>query len=331
MKSRTQLRSQNLPGTGANRRRTALLTIPALSLIGLAGCHNDMWVQPKIKPQYQSDFFADEQANRPLVPHSVARSQFWTDSERYTGYGNDNKIATTFPFKMTRQDVERGKERFGIYCTPCHGALGNGQGMIAMRGFALRRQPGNYHTEKLRNAPVGHFYDVITNGFGTMYSYASRVEPDDRWRIVAYIKVLQRSQAATLADVDQTKLSPAERKQIETPPPVNAQNPNGTGTNGAPLPATTQPPLADTPVPNTPTPNGTMPAQATPGTPSAPAPNVPGAPTNAAPPSGTGSGTRTSHDQPPVNTQGGTSGSARVPATNGTTPPAGGVNGPSNR
>ena len=185
-----------------------ILALSALSLIGLAGCHNDMWIQPKVKPQYQSDFFADEQATRPLVPHSVARNQFWTDSERYTGYSNDNKIATTFPFKMTRQDVERGKERFGIYCTPCHGALGNGQGMIAMRGFALRRQPGNYHTEKLRNAPVGHFYDVITNGFGTMYSYASRVEPDDRWRIVAYIKVLQRSQAATLADVDQTKLSP---------------------------------------------------------------------------------------------------------------------------
>ena len=209
-----------------------ILFAATLALFGLAGCHNDMWIQPKMKPQAQSDFFPDQQSNRQLVPHSVARSQFWTDSERYTGYSNDNKIATTFPFKMTRKDLERGADRFTIYCTPCHGALGNGQGMIAQRGFALRRPPGNYHTKQLRDAPVGHFYDVITNGFGTMYSYASRIEPDDRWRIVAYIRALQRSQAANMADVDTSKLTEAERKQIDTLPPAGVADPNGAMPNG---------------------------------------------------------------------------------------------------
>jgi len=228
----------------ASRLRQAALAGMTLSLFGLSGCHNDMWIQPKMKPQFQSDFFPDQQANRPLVPHSVARSQFWTDSERYTGYSTDNKIATTFPFKITVQDIKRGQDRFNIYCAPCHGALGNGQGMIALRGLALRRPVGNYHTEKLLKAPVGHFYDVITNGFGTMYSYASRIEPDDRWRIVAYIKALQRSQAAKPEDIDRSQLSPAALKQIDSAPaepvaPTGATPAPGemnNGANGAPVP-----------------------------------------------------------------------------------------------
>ncbi len=253
--------------TSHSLRRLALAGV-TLSLFGLAGCHNDMWIQPKMKPQFQSDFFPDQQANRPLVAHSVARSQYWTDSERYTGYSDDQKIATTFPFKITVDDIKRGQNRFNIYCAPCHGQLGNGQGMIAQRGFSLRRPVGNYHTEKLLKAPVGHFYDVITNGFGTMYSYASRIEPDDRWRIVAYIKALQRSQAAKPEDVDRSKVSPDVLKLIDlttpapTVPPVPApgteevppQLPNGNvppppGTQGSTTPAT--PPVNESTAPRT--------------------------------------------------------------------------------
>src|SRR5205085_3936087 len=105
---------------------------------------------------------------------------------------------TEFPFPITRSDIGRGEERFNIYCSPCHGRTGDGQGMIVKRGF---RAAANYHTERLRRAPVGHFFDVITNGFGAMASYASRVPVDDRWRIIAYIRALQLSQNATMADV----------------------------------------------------------------------------------------------------------------------------------
>lgn len=223
-----------MPRTGVHSHslRRLALAGATLSLFGLAGCHNDMWIQPKMKPQFQSDFFPDQQANRPLVAHSVARSQYWTDSERYTGYSDDQKIATTFPFKITVDDIKRGQNRFNIYCAPCHGQLGNGQGMIAQRGFALRRPVGNYHTEKLQKAPVGHFYDVITNGFGTMYSYASRIEPDDRWRIAAYIKALQRSQAAKPADVDPSKVSPEVLNLINSASPVPAAPPENVPQDG---------------------------------------------------------------------------------------------------
>ncbi len=318
-----------------------------LSLFALAGCHNDMWIQPKYKPQDQSDVFPDQMNSRPLVAHTLDRDHFWTDSERYTGYGNDNKIADTFPFKVTQQDMQRGKNRFEIFCTPCHGALGNGQGMIAMRGFSLRRQPGNYHTEQLRNAPVGHFYDVITNGYGTMYSYASRIEPDDRWRIVAYIRALQRSQNAQLGDVDTAHLTPNERRQIETAPPpqpvlpngavpTNTGVPNPTGTSGTPLPESQPAPLADTPVPNVPmrsgvpanvtSPSGSVPTMTTPnGTTPTLAPGQPSVP---APPSGTAPSPKTPNAQPAnAPAQGGTSGASRSMNTSGNPTPAGGANG----
>ena len=324
-----------------------MMAAATLSLFALAGCHQDMWIQPKYKPQDQSDFFPDQMATRPLIAHTLDRDHFWTDSERYTGYGNDNQIATTFPFKITKEDMARGKNRFEVFCTPCHGALGNGQGMIAMRGFSLRRQPGNYHTEQLRHAPVGHFYDVITNGYGTMYSYASRVEPDDRWRIAAYIRALQRSQNANIADVDMPHLTPGERKQIETAPPpqpalptgavpTNNSNPNQTGTSGLPTPDSQPAPLADTPVPNTPmkngvpanvaSPSGSVPTMTTPnGTTLTPAP---GQPSTIAPPSGTAPSAKTPNAQPSAApAQGGSSGGAQNPNTSGNATPAGGTNG----
>ena len=175
------------------------------SLIFAVGCRQDMHNQPKYKPLAGSEFFADDRASRPLVDGTVARGHLKTDEHFYTGKVN-GKLVDTFPFPVTRAVLERGRERFNIYCAVCHGRDGNGRGMIVQRGF---RQPPSYHIDRLRQAPVGHFFDVITNGFGSMYSYASRVSPEDRWAIVAYIRALQLSQNATLADVP-----PEERQKL---------------------------------------------------------------------------------------------------------------------
>ena len=177
----------------------------AVGIVGLgafvAGCNTDMWEQPKTKPLSESTFYPDGQTARPLIPGTVARGHLRADTAFFTGRTDDGKFVTKFPLPVTLALLERGRERFTIYCTPCHGQLGNGQGMIAQRGFALKRQPADYNTQRLRDMPIGHFYDVITNGYGTMFSYASRVEPQDRWAIVAYIRALQLSQNAPLSDV----------------------------------------------------------------------------------------------------------------------------------
>ncbi|NDQ58599.1 MAG: cytochrome c [Acidipila sp.] len=156
-----------------------------------------MQVQPKILPLAESQFFEDGRSARPVVAGTVARGQLRTDELLFTGKSN-GADAVQFPFAITRQDLERGRERYNIYCSLCHGASGDGQGMIVQRGFP---PPPSYHIDRLRQAPAGHFFDVITNGYGTMFSYASRVNPQDRWRIVAYIRALQLSQNGALADV----------------------------------------------------------------------------------------------------------------------------------
>jgi mono/diheme cytochrome c family protein len=168
--------------------------------LAVAGCHTDMWVQPKIhEPFQESKFYADGMSSRPLVKGTIARGHLRLDDAFFTGF-KDGKLITEFPLKVDEELIRRGKERFEIFCTPCHGQLGDGQGMIAKRGFTLRRPVGNYHTDRLMKMPVGHFYDVITNGYGAMYSYASRIEPRDRWAVVAYVRTLQLSQSATDAD-----------------------------------------------------------------------------------------------------------------------------------
>jgi hypothetical protein len=191
-------------------RRIGSMLGATAALVLLAGCHEDMWNQPKIRAMEPNSFFPDGQSMRPLVPNTVDQTHFWTDEGRYTGYvgthmvGNRmvlGHLVTEFPFPITMADLKRGQERFDIYCSPCHGELGNGQGMIAQRGLALRRPPASYDTDRLRKMPIGHFYDVITNGYGVMYSYASRVEPDDRWRIVAYIRALQRAAHGNPSDL----------------------------------------------------------------------------------------------------------------------------------
>jgi len=163
----------------------------------LAGCRNDMHDAPKAKTFRVSQFFDDRMSARPLVPGAVSQEQPEFDELLHTGKVN-GRLSEAFPFPVTRDLLERGRERFNVFCSPCHGRTGNGDGMIVRRGF---RRPPSYHIERLRKAPAGHFFDVITNGFGAMYSYADRVEPRDRWAIIAYIRALELSQAATLEDV----------------------------------------------------------------------------------------------------------------------------------
>ncbi|MEO7650714.1 MAG: cytochrome c [Bryobacteraceae bacterium] len=163
----------------------------------ITGCRQDMHDQPKYGALERSAFFEDGRASRPLPQGVVARGFLREDVHLYTGMIGDKPV-TTFPFPITREVLARGRDRFNIYCTPCHDQLGNGLGMIVRRGL---RQPPSYHIDRLREAPPGHFYDVITNGFGAMQDYSAQIVPEDRWAIVAYIKVLQRSQYAKLADV----------------------------------------------------------------------------------------------------------------------------------
>jgi mono/diheme cytochrome c family protein len=184
-------------------------------VILLTACRQDMHNQPRYKPLAGTDFFGDGRSARPAVEGTVARGHLRIDQALYTGKVN-NEDVDYFPFSITRADLERGQQRFNIYCSPCHSRVGDGNGMIVRRGY---RQAASYHTEKLIKAPVGHFFDVITNGFGAMPSYASRVPPDDRWRIAAYIRVLQLSENATLADVPPEMQSQLDRNP-ETPKPT---------------------------------------------------------------------------------------------------------------
>ena len=208
------------------------LAIAAISLgVFAAGCHTDMWVQPHLRPQQESDFpgYSNKSASRLPVEGTVARGHQRDDTAYYTGRGDDGKYATTIPVKQAMYDLKidnykdflkRGQERFTIYCTPCHGQLGDGKGMISQRGLALKRTPATYHTDRLRKMPVGHFFDVITNGYGVMFSYAARVDTPDRWAIAAYIRVLQHSQ-----DVSVQTLTPDEVQKLDAkplPPPTPA-------------------------------------------------------------------------------------------------------------
>ncbi len=159
--------------------------------------------QPRFEALEASTLFGDGQSARPLIPGTVARGHLQTDEHFYTGKTNGD-LAVTFPSPVTREILERGRERFDIFCSPCHSRLGDGQGMVVRRGF---RPPPSFQIPRLREAPVGHLFDVITNGFGGMASYASRISHQDRWAIVAYVRALQLSQNATLAEVPAEKRS----------------------------------------------------------------------------------------------------------------------------
>lgn len=189
------------------RRWPAWLAIMALPV--LSACRNDMHVQPKILPLRPSDFYEDGRGSRTPPPGTIARGQLRDDTYLYTGM-LDGKPGDMMPFPATREVLERGRERFDIYCAPCHSRLGDGNGMIVQRGF---RRPPSFHEPRLRQAPLGHFYDVMSNGFGAMPDYAAQVNTPDRWAIAAYIRVLQFSQNAPVSVVparQQMRSQPAQ-------------------------------------------------------------------------------------------------------------------------
>jgi len=200
-------------GTGAfarpaERSSAAVSCASLLVLLALSSaCRIDMHVQPRQNPLSRSDFFADQRSERPPVEGTVARGQLRDDTYFYTGKIGNNP-GNLMPFPVTKEVLVRGRERYNIYCAPCHSRLGDGNGFIPSRGFA--RKPPSYHTQRLQKAPLGYFYDVITSGFGTMPDYASQIPPRDRWNIVAYVRALQLSQNATKADVPAGQAFPSD-------------------------------------------------------------------------------------------------------------------------
>jgi mono/diheme cytochrome c family protein len=176
-------------------RRDLLAVVFAAAAV--AGCRQDMHDAPRIEAYEANAFFADGRGSRTPPTGTVARGWLRQDEALYTGRSNGELVAE-FPFPISAQDMVRGRERYNIYCSPCHGLLGDGQGMVVQRGL---RRAASYHQDRLRDEKVGYFYDVITNGFGAMQGYAEQVPVRDRWLIVAYVRALQLSQHATMAEV----------------------------------------------------------------------------------------------------------------------------------
>jgi mono/diheme cytochrome c family protein len=174
-----------------------------------SACRRDMQDQPKYIPLRESTFFADARSARPLVAGTVARGHLQDDTLLYAGKvgGAD---ATMFPFAVDAQRLARGRERFDIYCSPCHGRTGNGDGMIVRRGY---KRPPTYHDDRLRQSPVGHYFDVITNGFGAMPDYAVQLTAEDRWAVIAYIRALQLSEHASLTDAPDSERARLDRER----------------------------------------------------------------------------------------------------------------------
>ena len=192
----------------------APLRICALaSLFLLAGCSlkQDMAQQPKNRPLSPSDFFTDGRSARPLVENTVPRGSLVLEELTVP------KDSNAFPLPLTMELLDRGENRYKIFCSPCHGLQGDGNGMIAMRGM---KHPPSYHQDRLRQVPNGYIYDVITNGFGAMFGYSAQVAPGDRWAIVAYLRALQLSPNAKISDlppdVREKALHPPAQKKPET-------------------------------------------------------------------------------------------------------------------
>jgi hypothetical protein len=200
---------------GQGRLRQARVKRADLMALGLAAmlamsataCRQDMHDAPKYEPLEKSSFFPDGRASRPLVANTIARGKLKEDKLLFTGRDGD-AISETFPFPVTEGVVARGRERFNIYCSPCHARTGEGNGMIVQRGY---KKPPSFHEDRLRVMPPGYFFQVMTNGFVTMPSYALQVAPEDRWAIAAYVKALQLSRNVTA-----TELSADERAKVES-------------------------------------------------------------------------------------------------------------------
>jgi hypothetical protein len=194
------------PLSGSARRLGAL----ALAAAALAGCRQDMHNNPRVEPYEGSRFFADGEGMRPPVAGTVARGRLADDPLRDRGLDPSGQgFAKAYPMPVNAEVLRRGRERYDIFCAPCHDRTGSGRGMIVRRGF---KQPSSFHVERLRNEAPGYYFDVITNGFGQMSSYAAQVPTDDRWAIAAYIRALQLSQYApteVLGDAERAELANA--------------------------------------------------------------------------------------------------------------------------
>jgi mono/diheme cytochrome c family protein len=184
----------------------ARLATAALVALGSLACRQDMHDQPKYSALEAAPFFGDNSSARPPLAGTVARGELQDDGALHTGKVNDELVAT-FPFPITEGILARGQERFNIYCSPCHGRTGAGDGIVVQRGYT---QPPPLDAPRIRKAPPGHFFDVITNGFGSMPDYAAQIKAADRWAIAAYVRALQTATSATIQDVP-----PAERDRLE--------------------------------------------------------------------------------------------------------------------
>ncbi len=169
-----------------------MIPVVILFLILITGCRQDMFNQPKYEDYEPAEFFRDSASVRPLADGTVSQS-WYKDADPHFYYGViDSEFVETFPYDITQNVLYRGQEQFNVYCAPCHNYTGNGDGIIVRRGFA--RYPPSFHIQRLRDAEPGYIFDVITHGKGLMYGYAARIQPEDRWAIVAYIQALQLSQ-----------------------------------------------------------------------------------------------------------------------------------------
>jgi len=192
----------------SRRRLRSLSLIAAVAICG-ASCRRDMQDQPKYKNLRGSAFFEDGRSARPVVEDTVARGALNADARLTTGRDSNGQPVASLPVPLTRALLERGRNRYRIYCTPCHGLTGDGLGMVVQRGY---RQPPAFYIDRLREAPIGYFFDVMTRGFGAMMDYSAQIPAEDRWAIAAYVRALQLSQRTTISDV------PAEaRPQLEKP------------------------------------------------------------------------------------------------------------------
>ena len=208
-------------GAGTRQRTLAFSLLPfALALVLTTGCRQKMASQPRYDPLEGSDFFADGMAARPRIAGTVARGELVTNQFLATGKIN-GQIADGYPIALTEAVMDRGQERYDIFCSECHGRLGDGNGMIVARGY---RRPPSFHTDTLRKQPTGHFFDVMTNGFGAMPPYKTMIPAQDRWAIVAYIRALQLSQNATVDDVPVT-----ERAKLDAPAQSSVLSPQSSG------------------------------------------------------------------------------------------------------
>ena len=186
--------------------RPVLCVVLLFVVLGLAACRQRMAETGREKPLQTSRFFENDQLARPLVPGTVARGQLRAEQALYTGKVAD-KLVDVLPVPLTKELLVRGQDRFNIFCSPCHGRTGTGEGMVTTRGL---RPPPSYLVDRLKEAPIGHFFDVMTTGLGVMPDYAAQVSPEDRWAIAAYIRALQLSQDAKMAD-----LTPADREKVQ--------------------------------------------------------------------------------------------------------------------